>query len=431
MQHLDTYEVMKNKAGQWYKQKDLGAYIILEGKRKNIKMSIGFDKEYADEFPPLSNETGSVLKEEVIHDKLSRNESPKVVQHTSSNGLVEKMKSTFINAFIKEQNTEIENHSEQNIISRKSPESYEDTIQHVKHSNNPEDNGTYRINPNLCVDCKSGMSINPATTLGQIEMFAKDNTAVIIAWNVIAIAIAIFTSVFCFLCPSSKVWANDSWARARQYQIELTKLAMQVPSTLKKHRTAVTKTWTYPLIWIGRFFSCLGKCIGISLPVLPKEWANDSWARARKYQIEFTKLAMQVPSSLNKHRTAVTKAWTYPLNWIWSFFSCLGKCIGISLPVLPKCIYCIINCFKETNIEEYDKTFIKNETAITQSDEPLFEAKSDGPLIRAESNLAKYPERHHSEAYISKLCSDSKLRPKTQEQGYSVKRESHESHSII
>jgi len=365
MQHLDTYEVMKNKAGQWYKQKDLGAYIILEGKRKNIKMSIGFDKEYADEFPPLSNETGSVLKEEVIHDKLSRNESPKVVQHTSSNGLVEKMKSTFINAFIKEQNTEIENHSKQNIISRKSPESYEDTIKHLKHSNNPEDNGTYRINPNLCVDCKSGMSINPATTLGQIEMFAKDNTAVIIAWNVIAIAIAIFTSVFCFLCPSSKVWANDSWARARQYQIEFTKLAMQVPSTLKKHRTAVTKTWTYPLIWIGRFFSCL------------------------------------------------------------------GKCIGISLPVLPKCIYCIINCFKETNIEEYDKTFIKNETAITQSDEPLFEAKSDGPLIRAESNLAKYPERHHSEAYISKLCSDSKLRPKTQEQGYSVKRESHESHSII
>jgi len=29
MQQLETYEVMKNTVGQWYKQKDLGAYIIL------------------------------------------------------------------------------------------------------------------------------------------------------------------------------------------------------------------------------------------------------------------------------------------------------------------------------------------------------------------------------------------------------------------
>jgi len=92
--------------------------------------------------------------------------------------------------------------------------------------------------------------------------------------HIIAITIAVFVSAFCLMFPGSKNWADDKWARARQYSIEFPKLAMQLPSGLKRQGTSATRTWSFPFIWIWRFFTCLGKCTGISLPAWSTNWLN-------------------------------------------------------------------------------------------------------------------------------------------------------------
>ena len=65
-----------------------------------------------------------------------------------------------------------------------------------------------RVSKTTCFNCPSENSGSLAIAQNQIEMFARDNVAVMMAWNFLLMTIALFIIVFCFLIPNSKDWAK-------------------------------------------------------------------------------------------------------------------------------------------------------------------------------------------------------------------------------
>ena len=70
------------------------------------------------------------------------------------------------------------------------------------------------------------------------------------AWNFIAIIVAVFVSVFCLMFPGSKNWADDRWARARQYHVEFPKLAIHF-YTITNVMSGTSEFFTASLLFIS------------------------------------------------------------------------------------------------------------------------------------------------------------------------------------
>merc|ERR1712126_188523 len=316
MNHLDTKEVMKKKVGQWYKKKGEGAYIVLDGKQKHTKISFDYDEKQKNDKVRVVNEADADFVKNVLpsgekstefqaiynsrnrtsqqnqngakkDDKFESNSDPnvksdeaKVKRHIYRNSSTDPTKSRVINSLIKHQNITIENDLKKYDANENSPIAFQDTMKiDIKYPSTSQaivsaDKKESALNFQSCLDYASRISNTEILSKDQIEIVARNNVALLMAWNFIAIAIAVFVSVFCLMFPGSKNWADDKWARARQYSIEFPKLAMQLPSGLKRQGTSATRTWYFPFIWIWRFFTCLGKCTGISLPAWLSNWLN-------------------------------------------------------------------------------------------------------------------------------------------------------------
>ena len=133
---------------------------------------------------------------------------------------------------IKHQNISKENNLKKYDARENSPIVFQDTKKiyikypSIRQAIESADKKETALNSQSCSHCASRRSKAQILSIDPIEFFARNNIALLMAWNFIAIIVAVFVSVFCLMFPGSKNWADDRWARARQYHVEFPKLAM-------------------------------------------------------------------------------------------------------------------------------------------------------------------------------------------------------------
>merc|ERR1712136_235262 len=229
MNHLDTKEVMKNKVGKWYKKKGEGAYIVLDGKQKHTKISFDYDEKQKKDKVRVVNEADADFVKNVLpsgekitdfqaidnsrnhtsqqnqnsaekDDKFKSNSDPNVKsdeakekRHIYRNSSTDPTKSRVINSLIKHQNITIENDLKKYDAHENSPIAFQDTmkieikypsiIQAIESAANKET----AFNSQSCLDCSSRRSNTQILSIDQIEIFARNNFALLMAWNFITI----------------------------------------------------------------------------------------------------------------------------------------------------------------------------------------------------------------------------------------------------
>jgi len=229
MSHLDTKEVMKNKVGQWYKKKGEGAYIVLDGQQKHTKISFSYDENQENDRIPVFNEADATFVKNVLptgekstefqaiaksrnptfqqnqnsaekDENLKQNSDPnaksddaKVKRHIYRNSSTDPTKSRVINSLIKHQNITIENDLKKYDAHENSPIAFQDTmkieikypsiIQAIESAAKKET----AFNSQSCLDCSSRRSNTQILSIDQIEIFARNNFALLMAWNFITI----------------------------------------------------------------------------------------------------------------------------------------------------------------------------------------------------------------------------------------------------
>lgn len=285
MNPLDTNHVIASELGKWYSVDGKVAFLVLDEKRKTTTVSINFEK--AGEVITEVVRSGSV---KAGADKQSGNREVHMRARAKDTDAIS------LKADRDEEMFDIQNQSvkKDNNITRTAAtkRSIEETISAADESPVPlaDDNSIHITSSARHSNKATSSKERNRNSDGALISFVKSNPVVFGVFDILTLIVAMLITLLCFLFP--KTFTN-----VNQGVVDL-------------------KNWAKPKLNAGIN-------LGISMP-----------------NLAITKLKILAGAK------AAGKC-TVPFGWIWCFVSCIGKCLGLSLPGIPKWMTCIINCFKD------------------------------------------------------------------------------------